>query len=128
MKVATEQDAKDEMLHEAKAMIRLTKHRNIVNIQGVSVHQNQTYLLLEYCSLGSVESYLQKHADHFIQCLKNQDYEFILKCCTEVAEGMIFLVQKGIIHGDLAARNVLITSYYLIKVADFGLSSRLYAH
>ncbi len=39
---------------------------------------------------------------------------------------MDFLACKGIIHGDLAAKNVLITSDMTIKLADFGLSHRVY--
>ena len=126
IKIATDEDAKDEMLHEAKSMARLSKHKHIVNLQGICLHQNETYLILEFCSLGSVESYLQKHYGHYSQCLKDRDYYFMLKCCLEVIEGMQFLVAKGITHGDLAARNVLITHDATIKLADFGLSHRMY--
>ena len=126
VKRATDPNAKEEMLHEAKTMARLTKNRNIVNLQGICIHQNQTYLILEYCALGSVESYLRKHAGRYMDCIKNQDYEFLFQCCIQVIEGMLFLIDREIIHGDLAARNVLITSNKTIKVADFGLSHRLY--
>ena len=39
---------------------------------------------------------------------------------------MDFLTQKHIYHGDLAARNVLLTENLVAKISDFGLSRRLY--
>ena len=39
---------------------------------------------------------------------------------------MDFLTQKHIYHGDLAARNVLLTDSLDAKISDFGLSKRLY--
>ena len=40
---------------------------------------------------------------------------------------MDFLTDKHIYHGDLATRNVLLTETLDAKIADFGLSRRLYA-
>ena len=39
---------------------------------------------------------------------------------------MEFLSTKKIYHGDLAARNVLLTEGLAAKISDFGLSKRLY--
>ena len=39
---------------------------------------------------------------------------------------MQFLSQKHIHHGDLAARNVLLTDNLVAKISDFGLARRLY--
>ena len=39
---------------------------------------------------------------------------------------MEFLANRNIYHGDLAARNVLLTEHLITKVSDFGLSRRLY--
>ena len=45
---------------------------------------------------------------------------------TQVANGMEFLVARNIYHGDLAARNVLLTESLVAKIADFGLARRFY--
>ena len=39
---------------------------------------------------------------------------------------MEFISRKNIYHGDLAARNILLTDQLVAKVSDFGLSQRLY--
>ena len=41
---------------------------------------------------------------------------------------MEFLSKRQIYHGDLAARNVLLTDTYDAKISDFGLSRRLYGN
>ena len=40
---------------------------------------------------------------------------------------MEFLTGKNIYHGDLAARNILLTDTLDAKISDFGLSRRLYS-
>ena len=39
---------------------------------------------------------------------------------------MDFLSNRNIYHGDLAARNILLTDSLIAKISDFGLSRRLY--
>ena len=40
----------------------------------------------------------------------------------DIAAGMAHLLQHGVVHRDLASRNVLVDSEKRMKVADFGLS------
>ena len=39
---------------------------------------------------------------------------------------MEFLAKKFVHHGDLAARNILLTESLIAKISDFGLARRLY--
>ena len=41
---------------------------------------------------------------------------------------MDYLTGKGIYHGDLAARNILLTETLDVKISDFGISRRLYTN
>ena len=44
----------------------------------------------------------------------------------QVARGMEYLVSKKVLHGDLAARNILLAANGVVQVADFGLARQLY--
>ncbi|KAA0201966.1 hypothetical protein HAZT_HAZT006334 [Hyalella azteca] len=44
----------------------------------------------------------------------------------QIAAGMVYLSSKKFVHRDLATRNCLIGNDMTVKIADFGLSQRLY--
>lgn len=44
----------------------------------------------------------------------------------QMARGMEHLTSKKIIHGDLAARNVLLCENNVVKICDFGLARSMY--
>lgn len=46
----------------------------------------------------------------------------------QVARGMDFLAYRKVLHGDLAARNVLLTEGNLVKISDFGLAEDIYKY
>ena len=86
------------MLEEAKTMIRVSKHNHIVNFQGLSVNNDSVYLLLEFCAMGPIDDFLQKHAKELNLKLSNGECKGMVEWCAQIADGMAFLVKKNIIH------------------------------
>ena len=45
----------------------------------------------------------------------------------QVAEGMVYISSKHLVHRDLATRNCLVATGLVVKIADFGMSRDVYS-
>ena len=86
------------MLEEAKAMIRVAKHDHIVNFLGISMDGEKVYVLLEFCSFGSIDSYLERNSENFRMKMECGNYKEVVSWFVQVADAMDFLVKNNIIH------------------------------
>ncbi len=108
-----------EVLTEATRLRRMN-HPNIVRYLGLYHGKDYVYIVMEYVPSGSLDMYLRKPDNRLITT-----DTALLGLCTDTAAGMQYLSNKRVVHGDLAARNVLVSitdGKLVAKIADFGLS------
>ncbi|XP_058122485.1 vascular endothelial growth factor receptor 2-like [Anopheles ziemanni] len=144
-------DAHEALISELLILVSIGQHLNVVNLLGAvtkHVQKAGTMLIFEYCPYGCLEQYLRENASKFIDCQDNleQTWQYFLKqehadpnddgkrACKEfrttdlicwaaqVANGMAYLADRNVVHGDLAARNVLLCYDNIVKIGDFGLA------
>uniref|UniRef100_A0A8B9M2N1 Receptor protein-tyrosine kinase n=1 Tax=Astyanax mexicanus TaxID=7994 RepID=A0A8B9M2N1_ASTMX len=64
--------------------------------------------------------------DHIRQQRNSLDPQRLLNWCVQIAKGMYYLEEQRIVHRNLAARNVLLKSDYMVQIADYGIADLLY--
>lgn len=50
----------------------------------------------------------------------------LIKWAYQVSRGMEYLSSRKVLHGDLAARNILLCDDNIVKICDFGLAKSMY--
>ena len=85
---------------------------------------------MEFCLHGNLKDYLIRNKDQIIS--ENDGMAINSRCLVKwahnIAKGMRLLSEREIMHGDLAARNILVGEnplkgqYPVALIADFGLS------
>lgn len=99
-------------------------HENVVALKGIVTSGEPVMLMLEYCELGDLKSFLNKAKYNAGWQLSFQNMKRIM---AHTARGMNHLGEVGFVHRDLAARNVLVTKDMVFKIADFGMGREMYA-
>uniref|UniRef100_A0A0X3P5L2 Protein kinase domain-containing protein n=1 Tax=Schistocephalus solidus TaxID=70667 RepID=A0A0X3P5L2_SCHSO len=105
------------LLEEAKVMVSVS-HPNCLRLLGVCLSGTRRCLVSEYIANGSLDCYLRRHKGG----LSNR---LLLLWAAQIADGMAYLEATGIIHRDLATRNVLVKRQDLVQITDFGLAKML---
>jgi serine/threonine protein kinase len=122
------------LMSEMKILGHLDLHPNLVNLLGsctAEMDDCRLWLLLEYCARGDLKTFLVNNRQELRNSIggviaTELDSRLLLTWAHSIAKGMEYLSSKRIMHGDLAARNVLLDQNNVAKVSDFGLSKAMY--
>jgi predicted Ser/Thr protein kinase len=106
--------AKKLFLREVDALVRL-KHPNIVQIYDAGETDTVVYLAFEYIE-GRTLGQIMKDATP-LGC------DYAIEIIRQVATGLGYAHQNGVIHRDVKPSNILISNDGRVLLADFGLAT-----
>ena len=105
---------------EVEIMSKLD-HQNIVKLLGVVEDKPDFYLILEFCSGGSLRESLDKREGKRLP--ENQLYDWMKQAALPIQ----YLHKMGVVHKDVKSPNYLIAEGNILKLTDFGISKELEA-
>ncbi|XP_070549483.1 fibroblast growth factor receptor 4-like [Ptychodera flava] len=121
------EDDKQKLTGELELLKTIGRHKNILSLVGYCTKTEPTYLLLDYMALGNLQKYLRdfrkSNADNYTNAegkspsLSSSD---LISFAGQIASAMVYLSSEKVIHGDLAARNVMLNDDRICKVTNFG--------
>ena len=127
-----------EALDEARSLMELGSHPNVVRYRDVFVHcedlagetdaapdprrQNFVCIVMEWCEHGSLLDFISNN---------RMDLGGLVDVMRQVCSAVAFAHSQGVLHSDIKLENVLLTAHpdrpgaALVKIGDFGLATRL---
>nr|XP_026692900.1 uncharacterized protein LOC100183178 isoform X1 [Ciona intestinalis] len=126
---------KEDFLAEMALLISLGPHPNVLSVLGVCTsmcsEDTSPLLLTEYMPYGDLLHFLWS-ARESAKRRADPAYDFteasLYNIGRQVACGMHFLFRSKVIHGDVAARNILVGKNLKCKISDFGLANDVYRY
>ncbi|XP_035661897.1 receptor tyrosine-protein kinase erbB-4-like [Branchiostoma floridae] len=99
---------------------------NIIQLLALVNESTKTYIVMEYASKGCLLRLLQQKRRQNRPHAQPLPYNSNLRYAVHIARALQELQRLALTHGDVAARNVLITADNVAKLADFGQARDVY--
>ncbi|CAD5322420.1 unnamed protein product [Arabidopsis thaliana] len=100
-------------------LLKNLNHKNIVKYLGSLKTKTHLHIILEYVENGSLANIIKPNKfGPFPESL-------VTVYIAQVLEGLVYLHEQGVIHRDIKGANILTTKEGLVKLADFGVATKL---
>ncbi|KAB8097336.1 hypothetical protein EE612_026071 [Oryza sativa] len=100
-------------------LLKNLNHKNIVKYLGSLKTRSHLHIILEYVENGSLANIIKPNKfGPFPESL-------VAVYIAQVLEGLVYLHEQGVIHRDIKGANILTTKEGLVKLADFGVATKL---
>ncbi|XP_033746182.1 serine/threonine-protein kinase nekl-2-like [Pecten maximus] len=116
VELAVDQESRErELVSREEDILKTVKHHNVVRFVDSFTQGKCVCLVMEYCSDGTLYTFIRKREsklseDMFVNFLK------------QIADGLKYLHRKKVLHRDIKTKNILLTTGYILKISDFGVS------
>eukprot|EP00698_Gefionella_okellyi_P024813 TRINITY_DN8855_c0_g1_i1.p1 TRINITY_DN8855_c0_g1~~TRINITY_DN8855_c0_g1_i1.p1 ORF type:complete len:951 (+),score=286.04 TRINITY_DN8855_c0_g1_i1:50-2902(+) len=98
-------------------LLQKLQHKNIVKYITFFKTKEFFHIVLEYVENGSLTSIIKKMGT-FPESL-------VVRYIAQVLEGLVYLHEQGVIHRDIKGANILTSKDGVVKLADFGVATKL---
>lgn len=105
----------NNMIEQLKREVEIQshlRHPNILRLYGYFHDKHRVFLVLEYAEKGELYKHLQKDGPF----TEHKAASYI----SQIANALVYLQKKKVIHRDMKPENVLLSSDDKIKISDFG--------
>lgn len=109
-------DHRARFLHEAKATAALS-HPNILSIFEIDEHNEHAFIVLEFIDGQTLKDHLAT-----VQTGSGVAVHQAIEWTETIARALKVAHDKGIIHRDIKAENIMLTRSGQLKIMDFGLA------
>jgi len=89
-------------------------HPNIVSVYDIGREEDFYFIVMEYMGNGTLEELIEDQ-----KVLSPQE---VIRFGIQICQALMYSHQKGVIHRDIKARNVMLTAENQAKVVDFGIA------
>ncbi|XP_065209716.1 fibroblast growth factor receptor homolog 1-like isoform X2 [Planococcus citri] len=111
------------LVMEMELMKLIGRHDNVLGLLGCCTLDGPLYIITEYSPHGNLLDFLRNHhLPSKPSAIDDLSEKVLVTFALQIASGMEYLASIKCIHGDLAARNILLFDDYIVKIADFGLA------
>ncbi|RMD95328.1 MAG: serine/threonine protein kinase [Calditrichaeota bacterium] len=107
-----ETELKERFLLEAQAASKLN-HPNITTIYQIGEETGRMFIVMELVEGLNLKEWQKKH---------EKDLDMKIDVALQIARGLAYAHQKGVIHRDIKADNIMVTQDNCVKIMDFGLA------
>jgi predicted Ser/Thr protein kinase len=111
-----DEDFVERFKREARAVAQL-QHPNIVTVIDRGEEDGRQYIVFEYIDGENLKEFVVRKG--------RLDVHEALEIAVEVARGLAFAHERGLVHRDVKPQNVLLNGDGRAKVTDFGIARTL---
>ncbi|KAK8407468.1 hypothetical protein O3P69_002188 [Scylla paramamosain] len=96
-------------------------HRNVLTMVGISFADNSSpFLIYPFHGYQNLKQYLQEHRGGHLRAAE------LVELAVQAAHGLAFLHTANVLHGDVAARNCVVSEKLQLRITDAALSRDLF--
>jgi len=107
-------DSRKRLRHEARAAAILN-HPSIVGVYDYDEFEGTPFVIYEYVEGETLDRIIQRG---------ELTEERIVDIAHQVASGLAYAHERGILHRDIKPQNLILTAEGQVKILDFGLAKR----